>query len=224
MLMNKKGNGFTIVELLVVIVVIGILATITVVLYNNVQRKAAESSLRADLSGAAKQLAVDRTFLQQYPSLLTAADDGAGIKASDGNTLTYETSENHSRYCLTASTARVGGLSFYITDDNDDPRVGSCPIAPPIAISLTRPNSYTARLEWNFTPPYNNFTYQRSTNSSFSSPTSNGSGQNMGSPTATSYILSDASVVSGTTYYYRVRANTPSGPTGWSNVLSITIP
>lgn len=37
---NKQNSGFTIVELLIVIVVIGILAAITIVAYNGVQQRA----------------------------------------------------------------------------------------------------------------------------------------------------------------------------------------
>lgn len=42
-------NGFTIVELLIVIVVIGILAAITIVTFNGIQERARVSSLHADL-------------------------------------------------------------------------------------------------------------------------------------------------------------------------------
>ena len=44
-----KDNAFTIVELLVVIVVIGILASITIVSYRGITTKAAEASLQSDL-------------------------------------------------------------------------------------------------------------------------------------------------------------------------------
>jgi prepilin-type N-terminal cleavage/methylation domain-containing protein len=38
--MNKKAHGFTIVELLIVIVVIAILATISIAAYTNIQDRA----------------------------------------------------------------------------------------------------------------------------------------------------------------------------------------
>lgn len=49
-----KHKGFTIVELLIVIVVIGILAAITIVSYNGVQRRARATVIASDLRAADK--------------------------------------------------------------------------------------------------------------------------------------------------------------------------
>ncbi len=47
---NRKQSGFTIVELLIVIVVIGILAAITIVAFNGVQERARVTSANNDLT------------------------------------------------------------------------------------------------------------------------------------------------------------------------------
>jgi prepilin-type N-terminal cleavage/methylation domain-containing protein len=46
--MLKTKSGFTIVELLIVIVVIGILAAITIVAYNGIQDRANDTSVKSD--------------------------------------------------------------------------------------------------------------------------------------------------------------------------------
>ena len=50
-----KQKGFTIVELLIVIVVIGILAAITIVSFNGVQNRAHDTAIRSNLSAIAKK-------------------------------------------------------------------------------------------------------------------------------------------------------------------------
>lgn len=53
---STRTAGFTIVELLIVIVVIAILAVISIVLYNGIQDRAAAATLQSDLRNASTQL------------------------------------------------------------------------------------------------------------------------------------------------------------------------
>lgn len=69
--MNKgKRYGFTIVELLVVIIVISILASITVVAYNGVQKRAANSAVLAAV--AATEKAVRLHYVEQAAAIKAA--------------------------------------------------------------------------------------------------------------------------------------------------------
>ncbi len=58
--MRKSTSGFTIVELLIVIVIIGILAAITIVAYNGIQNRANDSAVQTDLANLAKKMALAR--------------------------------------------------------------------------------------------------------------------------------------------------------------------
>lgn len=65
--MNKTARGFTIVELLIVIVVIAILATISIVVYNGVQGRARDSKRYSDLKSIASALELYRVDQGGYP-------------------------------------------------------------------------------------------------------------------------------------------------------------
>lgn len=64
--MNKTTSGFTIVELLIVIVVIAILAAITVVAFNGVTDRANNSAVQNDLTNMAKRIEMDRVDRGTY--------------------------------------------------------------------------------------------------------------------------------------------------------------
>jgi general secretion pathway protein G len=70
--MMSKTNiqrGFTIVELLIVIVVIGILAAITIVAYSGIQQRARDSIRTGDISSLQKALELYRVDNGIYPSV-----------------------------------------------------------------------------------------------------------------------------------------------------------
>lgn len=65
--LNKSTNGFTIVELLIVVVVIAILAAITIVSYNGITEKSRYAAMRSDLQSINKAILMYHAENGTYP-------------------------------------------------------------------------------------------------------------------------------------------------------------
>src|SRR5664279_2011708 len=85
--MNKawalKQKGFTIVELLIVIVIIGILAAIVIVAYNGVQARARDTARKSDLAQLAKAIQLYHVDNGDYAESGCGSGSGSGWLVSD---------------------------------------------------------------------------------------------------------------------------------------------
>ena len=125
-ILRGRRNGFTIVELLIVIVVIAVLAAITIVAYNGIQRRAAETLLVSDLTQASKTMEITKTSsgTESYPEVTKSDGAAQGLKSSGG--VTFQLTSDKTSYCITGTTD-YNVAPHMVTSDNRKPREGVCP-------------------------------------------------------------------------------------------------
>ncbi len=115
--LQKRQSGFTIVELLIVIVIIGILATLVIVTFTGTQKKARDSQRQTDINAVNSHLATYYAEEGHYPlySELSSSTwiasnmkglDAEALKDPKGGTIQAGASDStHYGYEVTCSTA-----------------------------------------------------------------------------------------------------------------------
>ena len=114
----QKQKGFTIVELLIVVVVIAILAAITIVAYNGIQNRAKQSAAQSLLSQTNKKiLAYAVQNGDTYPESL----EDAGVTNTEGLQYSFNNLSTPKTYGLTATN---GTHSYYVSNTVTSPLAG----------------------------------------------------------------------------------------------------
>ncbi len=129
---NRKG--FTIIELLIVIIIIGILALIGVVAYGNVQESARNSKRQSDISSL--HTAIEAYFVQNnnvYPSATEIND--ATFRSNDLKGVPDETFKDPKAANSTMATARtVNQYAYVVTPSGCDNGTTPCTAYQLIAV------------------------------------------------------------------------------------------
>lgn len=113
-MITLRNRAFTVVELMIVVVVIGILAAVTTIGYRGLQTRVVETDIKNDASKISDSLEIYYLKNKAFPNEL--ADLGQ-INKSDNTSLTYES--NGASYCLNAFNTEPGVKSFTVRDDSN---------------------------------------------------------------------------------------------------------
>jgi prepilin-type N-terminal cleavage/methylation domain-containing protein len=225
----KYKNGFTLVELLVVIAVIGILVGITIVSYGNWRRQSATTSLKNDLSNAATAMENYRTFNNGYPTIgspttLTALPMSLSTvlttyTQTPGDTITL-TSTDGTNYCIDAlNSGSFPSMPYYIDTITNTPTAGSCaartnvPI-PGVPTSLATSGITSSSITFSWTPSTNavNYTLKCSTDSAFIN--------NVQTSTISASPATLTSLNANSGYYCEINATDGAGTSAWSSYIT----
>ena len=120
--LKRRSQGFTIVELLIVIVVIGILALLVITTYSGIQAKARNAKRQTDIQSLQTQLEAFFSQNGYYPSLgdfNSTSWRATNMKSLDAGALVdpSSTCNPSTTSCLVAAPA-AKSYSYAVTDSN----------------------------------------------------------------------------------------------------------
>jgi prepilin-type N-terminal cleavage/methylation domain-containing protein len=127
-----RSRGFTVIELLIVIVIIGILATLTIIAFTGIQQRAQVAAMQTDLKQSAGQLEIYRystSTSENYPlqndCSVTPVPDSICLSSSGSSTYQYtaNNSTNPPSFCITLTQ---GETSYYVSNTSSV-TAGACP-------------------------------------------------------------------------------------------------
>lgn len=142
---DRNNKGFSLMELIIVIVVLGTLAAVAVPVYGSIQETAEENVIKTDLSVSSKNLEMYKIDNGSYPrgtplrieDVVTVSKD-AYDNGRDNNWLYCSNEEDYAIYALASSDLRIysssvigSGASFDISANQDE----TCP-----ALGIDGPN------------------------------------------------------------------------------------
>ena len=139
---STVSRGFTIIELLIVIVIIGILVAITAVSYNGITKSAKESALKSELKQASTEVEVAKAKTGNPPA------NASSLTTPKNGTLTLSTNTEQNTWCLTITPNSPNNQNipnFNITSDTNTIQEGGCP--SPSIQTITKASCPTTRTQ-----------------------------------------------------------------------------
>ena len=122
----KNKKGFTLVELLVVISIIGILTVISLASFTSAQVKARDAQRKSDLEQMSKALMLYYSDTGTFPATFGFGNDDPGFVSDDGNTIYMRKTPQDPKYPSSSYIYKTDGNSFNLFANLENTKDSQC--------------------------------------------------------------------------------------------------
>ncbi len=127
---SRISKGFSVVELLVAVIVIGILVAVSAVGYGAWRNSVAEAEVKSELKGIASAMEDARTFGDSYPSSIPATfSHGPGVEEPS-----LVTSASNDFFCASVQSVSDSATQLRVTSLQPEPAAGNCDIFETVTV------------------------------------------------------------------------------------------
>lgn len=210
------SSAFTLMEILVVISILGILASIAAVSFSSWQKMTYQNAMKSDANGVATAMENSRNFSTTgYPtSAASVFKPTKNVSISGGST------DGGKSYCVDITYSKDSTLKYYIDSDisSSGAQVGTCAtrsgqLAAPANLVANTETTSSLSITFNKVSGATEYIIQQSTNASFTDAKVIA---NLVSAAPLPYTIN--SLTENTTYYYRVQSKNVSKISSWSSI------
>lgn len=142
---KEKEHGFTLIEIVVTVVVLGIIAAIAVPMFMNQKKAGRESQLKADLITAAQNIEAARV---EYGGKVPV-DLPSNVKMTSGALTAYSFPYDRQNFCLKGTTSE---FTYYVSHTNTTPSTTDCTYTYSLPATTVKGNldstGYIPTLTW----------------------------------------------------------------------------
>ena len=125
--MQRSQKGFTLMELMIVIAILGLLVTLSMTAYSGYRRRSVDVATRAAATSALEAIKTHHTNASASGASYSTNLEQVGYRPPSDTAVQVTLSTDATKFCVQATDRHLTDIRYYATTGMTRPQAGSCP-------------------------------------------------------------------------------------------------